>query len=137
MEFEKDIKKLQCVGCVQGSFPECYIKSNKGIGCASHASGTVVFPIGKIFLGMPKGFCRLGVNQDLKMFIFKDAEQQKTEWPYGTFDMPVWKYLYGKYILIRGFQPRINCGFLHVILNGNISDYEGYRVTKKDIEYMD
>jgi hypothetical protein len=72
---KKAIEEYQCSGCMTGSNTECFEPCSTGIGCGKHYAGTMIFPgIGKIFLGLPKGFNRLGEIKDMKPFIFEDLK---------------------------------------------------------------
>lgn len=136
----KAIQEYQCRGCVGGSNIECgsYKQSITGVGCETHCAGTIVSGIGKIFLGMPKGFNRIGFYEKMSLYIFYDQEQQNTQWQYDLLNISVWKYQNDKgHILIRGLMPRINETFLHIILKGNFISYPGRCVTKKDLESID
>jgi len=132
-EFEAAIKDYQCPGCILGPYPDCFEKSDGGIGC------TMAMPhIGKFFLGLPRGFCRLGQQRGMKIYIFESLEQQQKQWEYDCFNVPVWKYKNEKgHILIRGFMPRMNTGFLHIIIKGDISKVACLEIKDKDIKEMD
>lgn len=56
------IEKYQCHGCVSGCDISCFEEDgiNESASCGRHTAGTLVMGIGKIFLGMPTGFNRLG-----------------------------------------------------------------------------
>lgn len=130
-EIEEAIKDYQCAGCISGPSLTCFEKSEiGGIGCKKHYSGTNIMPgIGKIFLGMPKGFDRLGHQKDMKVTIFKTQEQQEEEWEYDEYNIAIWKHQNEKnHIFIRGYMPRLNLGFIHVILNGNYEEYQGKEI---------
>ena len=135
--FETVIKGLQCVGCASGDYPTCFAQSSIGIGCKNHVAGTMVSSIGRIFLGLPKGFNRLGECDNLKLFIFENQAQHIEQCSYDKWNVPVWKYQYGNYVLVRGFMPRLNKGFLHIILDGQIGEIKCYEVTESDIDAMD
>ena len=67
---------------------------------------------------MPKGFNRLG-EQKIKIEIYKTQKNQEIQWGYDKFNVPIWKHQNKKgHIFIRGYQPRLNEGFLHIILKG-------------------
>lgn len=60
MTTEEMIKNYQCSGCVGSEFPDCYETEGEDIGCSKHCAGTTFSDIGRVFLGLPKGFTRLG-----------------------------------------------------------------------------
>ena len=49
----------------------------------------------KIYLGLPKGFCRIQTNRT-KIAIYETIEQKDNiepgNWNYDMFNIPVWKY---------------------------------------------
>lgn len=132
------IEQYQCTGCAFGSDTSCYEKNILGgIGCGKHSAGTMVFPgIGRVFLGMPKGFNRTGEQSKLKPFIFEKFEG--SGWEYDFYNIPVWKHLTKDgYTLVRGMLPRRNEPFLHVFLENCIDKINCQEVTEADIDSMD
>lgn len=127
------VEEYQCPGCVCGSDISCYEKSSIGMGCGKHVTGTIMFPIGTIALGMPKGFDRMGESMR-SIEIFKDAG----EFAYNNLNIPVWKYLDDNgNTLVRGLSPRINKPFLHVILGNRIKDIDCFELTSDFLETID
>ena len=127
------IEMYQCVGCVCGSDIECgsYKKSDT-LACNGHCAGTRISRIGRIFLGMPKGFDRLGDN--LKIEIFKHIDDFK----YDHFNIPVWKYKNSKnHIFVRGIMPRLNQTFLQIFQTGDINKIDAYEVTNDLLKTID
>ena len=128
----------QCHGCLTGPKEGCYKAAKAGIGCDSHYPGTMVSNEGTIFVGLPKGFNRLGDSRTIKVSIFESIEQPQGHWPYDKFNVPVWKYKNAAgHIIIRGLCPRINQGFIHVIAKGDFGSIDCLAVTEQDIERMD
>ena len=134
-EQTKFVESYQCPGCVCGSDMSCFEKGD-GIECGKHAPGTTVYPIvGKIFLGMMKGFDHLGSAKDMKITGFKTLSDG---WGYDKFNVPVWKYLDEQnHTIVRGMSPRINAPFLHVFLENCISRIDCYEITVNDLDDMD
>jgi hypothetical protein len=140
------VKECQCPGCV-GIGSNCFDNNGPGIQCDQHTPGTMISRIGQIFLGMPKGFNRLGPDGSLKMKIYESQKSQEENFSYDKYNIPVWKYhLKGQpvsdneltdLVFVRGLSPRINCPFLHIIVNGDIEKINCYEVTEEDIENMD
>ena len=129
------VEEYQCPGCVCGSNIECYEKG-EDLACGKHVAGTTVFPqIGRVFLGMPTGFNRLGVNGNMKINIFQEL---KDAWNYDMFNIPVWKHLdkHGN-TLVRGLCPRTNWSFLHVILCDCTADIDCHEITEEMMKKMD
>ena len=136
-KIKKAIEEYQCSGCISGHNTDCFEKCDTGIGCGKHYAGTHVMPIvGKIFLGLPKGFNRLGHNNDdMKPYIFEDLK----DWgEYNKFNVPVWKHLdKNGNTLVRGLKPRLNTPFIHIILKDALSEINCELITDKDLEEMD
>jgi len=109
------------LGCVCGSDIKCYIskKYNKhDIACERHCPGTSLSGCGKILLGMPKGFNRLGLCGKTVINIFNIFPNG---WEYTELNVPVWKYLDDKgNTLVRGLCPRVNSPFIHIYLENCI-----------------
>lgn len=77
MKPEESVKEYQCPGCAGGVYPECFQKSPMGVGCVKHCPGTMSPGIGTFFLGLPKGFCRLGASkpESMPILIFENEKQ--------------------------------------------------------------
>lgn len=139
-EIKKAIEKYQCSGCVCGSSIDdgCFVEEN-GTQCSKHCPGTTIIPIiGRIFLGMPKGFCRMGFQNDLKINIFESFESLKKTWEYDKYNIPCWKHFNkSEHTIVRGLSPRINSPFLHVILEDCRNQINCVEITEEDLEGMD
>ena len=121
------IEEYQCPGCVCGSDVTCgkYKKSDT-LACGGHCAGTTVSGIGRIFLGMPKGFNRLGPDKDLTIWIYDNIK----DFTYDKFNIPVWKYKNSNgHIFVRGIMPRLNQAFLQIFKSGNFINIDAYEVT--------
>ena len=128
------VEKYQCPGCVCGMDTSCY---EKGINdeCGRHVLGILLSDIGKIFLGMPIGFTRVGPFEDMKLSIFRKF---KDGWGYDKFNVPVWKHLDERgNTLVRGINPRINSPFLHIFIGDQMNQIDCLEITTKDINEMD
>ena len=136
-EVKKAIEQYQCSGCVCGSDIECFvINTTEGIGCGKHHAGTIINGIGNIFLGMPKGFNRLGESKKLKPSIYKTFES--SDWTYDKWNIPTWKYKNKTgHTFVRGMMPRINKTFIHIFLEDCIDKINCLEITEDDINYMD
>lgn len=134
---EEAVQEYQCPGCVGGPFPECYKLENGSVGCIKHCAGTMVAPgIGRIFLGLPKGFNRLGRCENTKVYIWQSIND--SEWIYNFLNVPIWKYLdeHGN-TLVRMIAPRINDPNIHIYLENCIDKIDCYEITKNDLEGID
>ena len=137
MKIEEAIQEYQCPGCGKGPYPECFRKSEISSSCDGHYPGTIRSSFGTIFLGMPKGFNRLGpiVEKACPIAIF---ENESNMWEYDKFNVPCWKYLdvHGNTI-IRGLSPRINMPFIHVLLWDAREKVNCLEITNDMLEAMD
>lgn len=130
------IENYQCPGCIIGHDTECFVPENdsgRGIGCSKHCAGTGIVGHGKLFLGMPKGFNRVGLYEDQRPRIFEKYHNN-----YDMFNIPVWKYLddHGN-TLVRGIMPRRNEPFLDIYLENCIEEINCLEITSEDISKMD
>ena len=147
---EKNIKEAieeyQCPGCVSGSDISCFKKDdiNDSAACGGHTAGIKVMGTGSFFLGMPKGFDRLGHRHEdsranLSVAIFEtraDGWQEPTG--YKKWNIPVWKYKNeAGHTFVRGLSPRNNRPFLHVYLEDCMDDIDCLEITQEDIDGMD
>lgn len=136
-KFKLAIETYQCSGCISGGDISCFENiNNYGIGCQKHQSGTMVSGIGNIFLGMPKGFNRLGEQFRLKPFIYDTFES--SVWEYNMWNIAVWKYLsQDGHTFVRGIMPRKNEPFIHIFLENCIDKINCLEITQDDINGMD
>ncbi len=133
---EEAVQEYQCPGCASGPFPECFkATSLQDCACSKHCAGTMITSIGLVFLGLPKGFNRIGPCEETKISIFKVEEDG---WGYGKYNVPVWKYFdkFGS-MIIRGKSPRTNYLWIHIFLAPGEDWVDCYEVTDEDMEYMD
>lgn len=129
------IELYQCPGCVSLPEDDCFEKSEDSLSCINHVPGTIYASFGKIFLGVPKGFNRLGPYREMKMVIFRSFTDG---FGYGKFNIPVWKYKNEKgHTLVRGLSPRLNTPFLHIFLEDCISKINCVEIKNSDISNMD
>lgn len=131
------IENYQCPGCIIGGDISCFKRNaNGGVGCGDHYAGTMISSIGKIFLGMPKGFNRLGQTVDLKPFIFNNFED--SEGSFNMWNVPVWKHLNKDgHTIVRGLRPRKNETFIYVYLENCMDKINCLEITQSDVDAMD
>lgn len=136
-KIKNSIQNYQCSGCIKGSDISCFNKNKDGgIGCGEHYSGTIISNIGKIFLGLPKGFNRLGRNESLKPNIYETFES--SEWKYDMWNIPTWKYLNENgHTIVRGMMPRRNDSFIHIFLEDCRDKINCLEITQADVDSMD
>jgi len=136
-KFKLAIEEYQCPGCVCGGDIECFQPNTiDGIGCGKHVIGTTIMGVGKIILGLPKGFNRIGLQSDLKPYIFESYE--KSDWKYNKFNVPIWKH-YNKngHTIVRGIMPRKNETFIHIFLEDCRNEIDCIEISEQDISEMD
>ncbi len=136
-QIKSAIEKYQCPGCISGHNISCFEKNeNGGVGCGKHSAGTMISGIWSIFLGMPKGFNRLGVDTKMKPRIYKSFSDSECE--YLKWNIPVWKYVNPEgHTLVRGFMPRRNEGFIHIFLEDCRDKINCLEITQEDVDFMD
>ena len=136
-KFKLAIEQYQCSGCVAGCDISCFKEnSTGGIGCGEHHAGTIGSGIGNFFLGMPKGFNRLGEFTKLKPNIYDTYES--SDWKYDMWNIPVWKYLSKDgHTFVRGIMPRRNEPFIHVFLENCIDKINCLEILQDDVNSMD
>lgn len=130
------IKEYQCSGCFRCCNDlDGFIKSSDGIGCGNHSAATIMCG-GPIYLGLPKGFNRLGLFKDMSINIFNDYDS--CSWQFDKFNIPVWKHLNEKgHTIVRGMMPRLNEPIIHIFLEDCMDKIYCLEITKEDISNMD
>lgn len=131
------VENYQCPGCVIGGDISCFETPRLGVGCEKHLAGTYIPSIGCIFLGMPKGFNRLGhyPNKVMKPYIWKNFAAENS---YNKWNIPVWKYLdENGNTLVRGLRPRVNESFIDIYLENCLDKIDCLEITKEDVDFMD
>jgi hypothetical protein len=108
-------EKYQCPGCSNGVDTKCGFHSLALYrhDCQMHHPGTMEVGTGKLFLGLPSGFNRLGVYNEMKIEIYPENEDLADL--FDKYNLPVWKTKYQDDTLVRGLRPRKNEPFLVVI----------------------
>lgn len=135
-EIKKAIEEYQCSGCMSGHNMLCFKGNQNGVGCGNHSAGTMISGIGKIFLGMPKGFNRLGECENLKPIIFETFKD--SNWEYDMWNIPVWKHLNKDgHTLVRGLMPRRNEPFIHIYLENCMDKINCLEITQDNVNEMD
>lgn len=131
------IEEYQCSGCLFGYDTTCFGNNSiAGIGCGKHRAATMIGGIGKIYIGMPKGFNRLGAFENKQPYIFENIES--ADWEYDMWNIPVWKYLSKEgHTFVRGIMPRRNEPFIHIYLEDCLDKINCLEILQKDIDYMD
>lgn len=133
-KLKEAIENYQCSGCIVGCDVGCYKKHIHSLACGAHLPGTIIPGIGKIFLGLPKGFNRLGPNDKTTIRIFESYNND-----YNIWNVPAWKYLdkSSGNTLVRLFQPRLNTSYIDIFLEDCIDKIDCIEISKEEINYMD
>jgi hypothetical protein len=135
------VEEYQCPGCSNGCDTSCYQKSDNSVSCKKHHAGTFVSFLGAIFLGMPKGFNRLGTGMGdkpiLVIEIFKNFDEAQVSWSYDKWNIPSWKYVKDGHTFVRGLSPRTNRPFLHIFLEDCASKINCFEVSEQMVIDMD
>ena len=137
MDYKKLVEKYLCPGCSHGSNINCFEHkwNEKTVMCKNHSAGTFILGVGRILLGLPKGFNRCGKSIEISIEEWKDMPDYPYD--YSKFNIPVWKYFDGECTLVRGLCPRINKPFL-TIFNGDVrSEIDCLEIFEEDFEEMD
>jgi hypothetical protein len=130
---KKAIEEYQCSGCMIGGDITCFKPTENGCGCGKHSAGTGIVSIGFIFLGMPKGFNRLGKFEDMILNIYETFDDH-----YDKFNVPVWKYLSKDgHTFVRGLRPRKNEPFINIFLENCMDKINCLEITEEVREAMD
>jgi len=86
-QIKEAVQDYQCPGCMKSSFDICFTENSViGQGCSSHSPGTFMALAGAIFLGLPKGFNRIGPCEGMIPIIF--SKYTKAE-EFNMWNIPV------------------------------------------------
>jgi hypothetical protein len=119
------IKDLQCSGCVSGSDPrtcDAYQAAQFDDGCAAHCAGTTMARGGRIHLGMPKGFDKVGAlhegqTDNTRLFIDRDPSPA-----WNHLNVPIWYRYDGTYTYVRTFCPRVGVQYIDAFIGDRTAD---------------
>jgi hypothetical protein len=117
------IKEFQCPGCVSGSDTKCGTFELESEGkendefffCSKHCPATYIGGIGKIALGLPKGFNREGFQQ-IRLYM-----QMPTDL-WNHLNVPVWALEQDGYLFVKTFCPRTCRIFIDIIKGGKTNE---------------
>lgn len=131
----KMIKEFQCSGCVSGSSPEddCYSPSTLDpsypfFRCNKQCPGTTILGLGTIYLGLPKGFNRVGSRsesayrragnpgENTHIRLWCDGDHPG----WDKFEVAVWAMEQNGFLFVRTYSPRINAAYIDVIEGGTL-----------------
>lgn len=125
------IDNFQCPGCIHGTdTSDCeqyklFEDSNgsaKMFHCKNWRPSTFFSNVGRIALGLPKGFTRTGMVEfgDKPFTYLRLYENPETATKYDRFNIPVWAMEREGYLFVRCYCPRNNWLFVDVIKDGKL-----------------
>lgn len=126
VKFIEAIEKFQCVGCVNGSDIKCgmFKEQHYGNGCNNHSAGTFMSGSGKIALGLPKGFNKVGKLPDNMSTNIRIFESEKIKVAFNIFNLPTWTMEYEGYLFVRTYVPRVDMSFVDIFIDGKEKDID-------------
>lgn len=127
---EKMVEKFQCPGCVCGMDVGCRafkLWNDYGASCSGHVAGTRLMAGGRINLGLPKGFNKLGdfdsTSENKRVMIRLWVKGTKPEW--DRLNVAVWAMEEDGHLFVRTYSPRVNKSYVDIIEGGKLSDVPG------------
>ena len=126
---EEMISEFQCPGCTNGGAPasKCpafELNSDYGHSCFSHSAGTFMGGVGRIALGLPKGFnhmpgpTRPNGESGTTLLIRNWPEGTKPDW--NRLNVPVWAMEKDGFLFVRTLKPRTSAQYIDVGENGTM-----------------
>jgi hypothetical protein len=125
MSGDEMVKQFQCPGCVCGSDPKTCDRYAPepilwgiatGTHCVNHVIGTRV-NFQPFALGLPKGFCRPGMNLETKepttAMLIRLWPESTPKW--DKFNVPAWAMFHDGHTFVRTYSPRTNTTALDVL----------------------
>ena len=114
------IEKFVCPGCVNGCDTKCGSFDFKNNYCSSHNFGTMNGNLISFSLGLPNGFNRFNGN----IFVYENIQEQKENFEFDIFNIPVWYTYIDNYLILKIFSPRIFITNIIIIKDAKISEVE-------------
>lgn len=122
------IEEHQCPGCFNGHSPESCrayepVHNEGSFRCKNWHPSTFMGRVGRIALGLPKGFCRTGIadfagkEPPVYMRLYTSADKKNS---YDKFNVAVWAMEKNGYLYVRCYCPRVNWTFVDVIKGGKL-----------------
>lgn len=126
------VDEFQCPGCIHGTDPETcsQFELHKEEGffvCKNWRPSTFMGGVGRIALGLPRGFNRTGmVEFSDKPFVYMRLYEKPEDMPsYDKFNIAVWAMEKDGYLYVRCYSPRSNWLFVDVVKNGKLEHAPG------------
>jgi len=126
------VEEFQCPGCINGHGPETcksyklkedYLGGNpRYFQCENWRPSTFMSGVGRLCLGLPKGFLRtgsveFGEKTPNYLWLYENPENRPQ---YNRFNIPVWAMEKDGYLYVRCFCPRSCWVFVDVIKDGKV-----------------
>lgn len=125
---EEMISEFQCPGCTCGSSPcgtcdKFKMNTTYGHSCENHSAGTFIMGLGRIALGLPKGFTRMPPGErprdlGITLAIRNWTEGTHPEWDH--LNVPVWAMEKDGLLFVRTFVPRLASQYIDVVEKGTL-----------------
>lgn len=151
------IEKFQCPGCSLGCDTDCgsfrFENDKEGFQCGAWSPGTFIMPGGRLCLGLPTGFNKLGpvdltkIRRYISMFASpEDISDEKVNptdifsGKYNKLNLPVWAMEKDGYLFVKVFSPRRNLPLIQIIKGGTFAMFDAYTSIPKPInvaEFVD
>lgn len=125
------VEDKQCPGCIRGSNTKCgsfeMHKDEEFFTCKNWRPSTFMSGVGRIVLGMPRGFNRTGcVEFGDKPFVYMRLyESPEKMMNYNKFNVAVWAMEHDGYLYVRCYSPRANHLYVDVIKGGKMENVPG------------
>lgn len=120
------IREYQCPGCSYGCDPETcteyqLCEDGEGFQCAKHYPSTIMYPGGKICLGLPTGFNH--INEAPGQSHYPYYIRIHTKLPtWNKLNLPVWAMEKDGALFVRTYSPRVGREHVDVILGGKFAE---------------
>lgn len=125
------IEDVQCPGCINGSDTKCGAfkphESNGCFHCLQWRPSTFLGGVGRLCLGLPKGFTRTGMVEfgDAKFSYIRMYEKPEDMPGYDKFNVAVWAMEKDGRLYVRCYSPRNNWLFVDVVKGGTLANAPG------------
>lgn len=132
------IEEFQCPGCKNGGDTKCGVFEQKNWNkeCSSHSAGTLMGGVGKINLGLPNGFNRMGALHEGMKSNIRILDKETAKDFFDVFNLPTWTLEYKGHLLVRTYIPRKNISYVDIIRDFKASDinfqYQGNSIENFD-----
>jgi hypothetical protein len=134
------VEEFQCPGCVCGVDTKCgqYKYDVDHQTCMSHVLGTSVLGIGNFALGLPRGFCKSGVDYEFKSRNKMHIRLWTGKHPiWDNLNIAVWAMEKDGTLFVRTYSPRVNYACVDVIDGGTLSLCPGAINVAKFLDEID